>query len=80
MTKEFERYLIIFLFLMLLGLGGCVSKQIKIESKEKDAPTTLETIGKMGTIVDVLGCVFDPNACTKANKKLQEELKNGDSK
>ena len=80
MTKEFEKYLIIFLLFILIGLGGCASKQIPMETKKQDDPTTLETIGKMDTIVDVLGCMFDPNACTKANKKLNEELGTGNTK
>ena len=80
MTKEFERYLIVILLLILIGLSGCVSKQKPMEIKEPKATTTIDTIGKLGAISNVLGCLFDPTPCQKANKKLQEELDNGDSK
>ena len=80
MTKEFERYLIVILLLILIGLSGCVSKQKSIDTKEPKAPTTIDTIGKLDAISTVLGCLFDPTPCQKANKKLQDELNNGDSK
>ena len=80
MTKEFERYLIVILLLILIGLSGCVPKQKPIETKEPKAPTTIDTIGKLNAIGNVLGCLFDPTPCQKANKKLQDELNNGDSK
>ena len=77
MNKEFERYLIVILLLILIGLSGCVAKQKPIETKEPKAQTTLETIGKLNAIGNVLGCLFDPTPCQKANKKLNEELDNG---
>ena len=77
MNKEFERYLIVILLLILIGLSGCVSKQKPIETKEPKVQTTLETIGKLNAIGNVLGCLFDPTPCQKANKKLNEELDNG---
>ena len=80
MTKEFERYLIVILLLILIGLSGCVSKQKSIESGSPTAHTSLETIGKLDAIGSVLGCLFDPTPCQKANKKLQDELDNGNSK
>ena len=51
-----------------------------METKEPKAPTTLDTIGQLDAIGNVLGCLFDPTPCQKANKKLQQELNNGDSK
>ena len=77
MNKEFERYLIVILLLILIGLSGCVAKQKPIETKEPKVQTTLETIGKLNAIGNVLGCLFDPTPCQKANKKLNEELDNG---
>ena len=77
MNKEFERYLIVILLLILIGLSGCVAKQKPIETKEPKVQTTLETIGKLNAIGNVLGCSFDPTPCQKANKKLNEELDNG---
>lgn len=80
MTKEFERYLIVILILILVGLSGCVSTQKPMETKEPKAHTTIDTIGKLDAIGNVLGCLFDPTPCQKANKKLQEELENGNAK
>ena len=79
MTKEFERYLIVILLLILIGLSGCVSKQKSIESGSPKAHTTIETIQQLDAIVNVLGCMFDPKPCQKASKKLQEELADGDA-
>lgn len=83
MNKEFERYLIVFLIMVLIGLSGCVSKQKKIETNmpaEDKVPTELETIGKLDAIAEVLGCMFDPRPCQEASKKLEEELENANSK
>ena len=77
MNKEFERYLIVILLLILIGLSGCVAKQKPIQTKEPKVQTTLETIGQLNAIGKVLGCLFDPTPCQKASKKLNEELDNG---
>ena len=79
MYKEFERYLIVFLFLILIGLSGCMVKQDPVHSPKEKAPTTIETIQQLDAIVNVLGCMFDPKPCQKASKKLQEELAAGDA-
>ena len=67
MTKEFERYLIIFLLLILIGLSGCAKKHIAADHPKQ--PTTLETIGKLDAIANVLGCMFDPTPCQKKSKE-----------
>ena len=77
MNKEFERYLIVILLLILVGLSGCMPKQRLIETKEPKTQTTLDTIGKLNAIGNVLGCLFDPTPCQKASKKLKEELDDG---
>ena len=79
MYKEFERYLIVFLFLILIGLSGCMVKQDPAHSPKEKVPTTIETIQQLDAIVNVLGCMFDPKPCQKASKKLQEELADGDA-
>ncbi len=68
MNKEFERYLIIFLLLILIGLSGCAKKHIEADHPKQ--PTTLDTIGKLDAIANVLGCMFDPAPCQ--NKSKQE--------
>ena len=68
MNKEFERYLIVFLLLILIGMSGCAKKHVDMDHPKQ--PTTLETIGKLDAIANVLGCMFDPTPC---QKKSEEE-------
>tara|TARA_B100000965_G_scaffold320574_1_gene281647 strand:- start:20 stop:262 length:243 start_codon:yes stop_codon:yes gene_type:complete len=79
MSKQFERYLILFLLLILIVLSGCVAKQKSVETKEHKPPTTMDTIGKLDAIGTVLGCLFDPRPCQKASKKLEKELEDGNT-
>ena len=72
MNKEFERYLIIFLLLILIGMSGCAKKHISADHPKQ--PTTLETIGKLDAIANVLGCMFDPAPCQKKSKE-QKDIK-----
>jgi len=67
MSKEFERYLIIFLLLILIGLSGCAKKHIEADHPKQ--PTTLDTIGRLDAIANVLGCMFDPAPCQKKSKE-----------
>jgi hypothetical protein len=62
MDKNLERYIIagLVLILILLSLNGCVKP--KMENQGPKQPTTLETVGKMKGIVNVLGCMFAPNS------------------
>jgi hypothetical protein len=68
MNKELERYLIVFLLLILIGMSGCAKKHVEMDHPKQ--PTTLETIGKLDAIANVLGCMFDPTPC---QKKSEEE-------
>ena len=68
MNKEFENYLIIFLLLVLIGLSGCAKKHIEADHPKQ--PTTLETIGKLDAIANVLGCMFDPTYCQQKSKEI----------
>jgi len=70
MNKEFERYLIIILLLVLIGLSGCVQKKISttapdtvIEPKEEKPSTITDSVGKMEGIANALGCMFAPQTC-----------------
>ncbi len=68
MNKEFERYLIVFLLLVLIGVSGCAKKHVEADHPKQ--PTTLETIANLDAISTVLGCMFDPAPC---QKKSEEE-------
>jgi hypothetical protein len=66
MNKEFERYLIIILLLILIGLSGCVKKTITdtvIEPKEEKPSTIIDSVSKMEGIANALGCMFAPQTC-----------------
>ena len=67
MNKELERYLIVFLLLILIGMSGCAKKHVEMDHPKQ--PTTLETIGKLDAIANVLGCMFDPTPCQKKSKE-----------
>lgn len=57
-------YIIIALFL----ITGCTNKTPQAKSQD---PTT--SIGRMGSIADVLGCVFAPQSCEKKSIKDQHD-------
>lgn len=54
--------------LIVGGLSGCAKKHVEMDHPKQ--PTTLETIGKLDAIAEVLGCMFDPTPC---QKKSEEE-------
>jgi|TARA_R110000796_G_scaffold211793_1_gene327956 hypothetical protein len=78
MNKELERYLILFLLLMLIGLSGCAKKQI-INSNPVLPDTVTDTVGnpipdedkkpdaggvaRMEGIANALVCMFSPDTC-----------------
>ena len=49
-------------------MSGCAKPQVVHDQPKQ--PTTLETIGKLDAIANVLGCMFDPAPC---QKKAQEQ-------
>ena len=72
MNKEFERYLIIILLLVLIGLSGCLQKTITttapdtvVEPKEEKPSTITDSVGKLEGIANALGCMFAPETCKK---------------
>ncbi len=76
MNKEFERYIIVILFVILLltGLSGCAKPKVNTEGLDKNkVPTELETIGKLEAIGTVIGCMFDPKPCEEKRKELENE-------
>tara|TARA_B100000900_G_scaffold251429_1_gene214222 strand:+ start:632 stop:856 length:225 start_codon:yes stop_codon:yes gene_type:complete len=72
MNKEFEKYLIVFLLLILIGVSGCAKKHIEADHPKQ--PTTLETIGKLDAIATVLGCMFDPTPCQKLKQEQKKSV------
>ena len=77
MNKEFERYLIIFLFLILIGLSGCVHKssvaktEPTMPTETKKTHTVTDSIGKMQGVANALGCMFAPQTCDSLKKNKE---------
>ena len=65
MNKEFERYLILFLFLILIGLSGCTKKPTLATTPEEQPEVYTDSVGKMEGIANALGCMFAPETCNK---------------
>ena len=68
-SKKF--ILLIVVILIVGGLTGCAKKHVEMNHPKQ--PTTLETIGKLDAIANVLGCMFDPTPCQK--KSGEENVK-----
>ena len=70
-SKKF--ILLMVVILIVGGLSGCAKKHVEMDHPKQ--PTTLETIGKLDAIAEVLGCMFDPTPCQK--KSEEENVKPG---
>ena len=76
MNKEFERYLILFLLLILITLGGCAKKEITTANNPKLPDTVSDQVDKEGSgvqnipgIVNALTCMFSPDACESVKQE-----------
>jgi PBP1b-binding outer membrane lipoprotein LpoB len=78
MNKEFERYLIVFLLLILIGLSGCVSKQVTTTNNPKLPEATQEStndsdvitgVSNVPNIVHALTCMFSPDTCDSVKEE-----------
>ena len=69
-SKQFMAILII--VICLLAVSGCAKKHIAHDHPKQ--PTTLDTIGKLDAIANVLGCMFDPTPCQEKSKE-QKDIK-----
>ena len=77
--NTFEKWVVIFAIVMIIsgGVNGCAKKPIQdvvtdqkvddTQTQEKE-PTTVDTIGKIPGIIDVLGCMFAPDTCEAKQK------------
>ncbi len=63
--------MILVIYLVCVGLFGC-AKPKNIEAQGPKQPTTIDTIAKMDTIVNVLGCMFDPTPCQEKAKEQSD--------
>ena len=64
---------ILFVVLIMIGLSGCgVKNMTKVET---EAPTVLESVGKMEGIGMALGCMFAPNQCSDIVEKNKNDKK-----
>ena len=80
MNKEFERYLIIFLVLILIGLSGCVKKEVttsnnpklpdKVLEPKEETHTITDSIGKMQGVANALVCMFSPDTCETKKQEM----------
>ncbi len=64
--------LLLVLVMVVLMFNSCAKKHV--EKDHPKQPTTLETIGKLDAIANVLGCMFDPTPCQE-RKKEEKDLK-----
>ena len=80
MNKEFERYLILFLLLMLIGLSGCTEKEMTPTNNPKlpDAVSNKESsavikegnsVQNIPGIVNALTCMFSPDTCESVKQE-----------
>jgi len=72
-TKLASVIWIIVMISALLFVIGCVNKKPTIKTEE---PTS--SIGRMGSIAEVLGCMFAPQNCEKTS--TQDQHKDADQK
>jgi len=84
MNKDFERWLIVVLVLILIGIGlsNCAKKEIStssntklpdtvIEPTEEKPHTITDSIGKMQGVANALVCVFSPDTCDTVKQERE---------
>jgi len=70
-----NRFITILMLVLVVSVLSSCAKPV-LEQQGPKQPTTLETIGKLDAIANVLGCMFDPAPCqkkAKEQKKLHED-------
>ena len=79
MNKTVEWYIIIFLVLVPITLGGC-AKKVNVANNPKLPDTVSDSadnkgssIGNLESIAEVLGCMFAPNECPVTKRKQERE-------
>ena len=71
MSKDMERkiILIMLLYLVFLGLSGCMTTPKANTKNTEQANISVYN----GTISKMLGCIFDPSECEKFKKQESQE-------
>ena len=76
MNKDLERYLIIVLLLVLIGLTNCAKKdsintnpKLPDTVKEEKPLTITDSVGRMQGVADALVCMFSPETCEARKEK-----------
>jgi len=76
MNKTLEWYVIIFLVLILITLGGCANKQITTANNPKLPDTVSDPVDQESSgvqnipgIVNALTCMFSPDTCESAKQE-----------
>ena len=82
MNKEFERYLILILLLVLIALSGCAKKTNFVNNpklpdattdKGSESHTVIDSISKMEGVANALVCVFSPDTCEATKQERESE-------
>ena len=76
MNKTLEWYVIIFLVLILISLGGCAKEETTIANNPKLPDTVSEPVNEEGSgvqnipgIVNALTCMFSPDTCESVKQE-----------
>lgn len=64
MNKEFEKYTIVILLLVLV-FAGCTKPNTEIKTKPAESTVLTDSVGNMESIANALGCMFAPETCPK---------------
>ena len=82
MNKEFERYIILILLLVLIALSGCAKKTNLVNNpklpdattdKASESHTVIDSISKMEGVANALVCVFSPDTCEATKQERESE-------
>jgi len=72
MNKEFEKYTIVILLLVLV-FAGCTKPNTAIKPKPVESTVVTDSVGNMESIANALGCMFAPETCPKREDKKETD-------
>ena len=70
MNRTLERYLILFLVIVLISLSSCAKPKVNADPVSED---DIPTVSKLDGIAFVLGCMFDPAPCQEKKELAKTE-------